>query len=95
MQNFDLLLQRKLDEEKQKVINKTTELLVEQQRLKRSRKRQGYQRSQKSLEDAQRKATQGSQQLQGEVQELDLENSLKANFPGDIIEPVAKRYFGS
>ncbi len=95
MQNFDLLLQRKLDEEKQKVINKTTELLVEQQRLKEAEKDKVINDLKKSLEDAQRKATQGSQQLQGEVQELDLENSLKANFPGDIIEPVAKGILGA
>jgi hypothetical protein len=34
------------------------------------------------------------QQLQGEVQEMDLENLLRAKFPFDSIEPVAKGEFG-
>jgi hypothetical protein len=46
------------------------------------------------LEDAQRKAEQGSQQLQGEVLELELEAALKAQFPTDVIEPVAKGEHG-
>ena len=45
---------------------------------------------QKALEDAQRKGKQGSQQLQGEVLELDLEERLKAIFPNDEFVPVPK-----
>lgn len=45
---------------------------------------------QKSLEEAQRKGKQGSQQLQGEVMELDLEQKLKSLFPYDELKPVAK-----
>ncbi|MEK9206883.1 MAG: DUF2130 domain-containing protein, partial [Patescibacteria group bacterium] len=45
---------------------------------------------QKALEDAQRKGKQGSQQLQGEVLELDLEEKLKATFPNDEFLPVPK-----
>jgi hypothetical protein len=45
---------------------------------------------QKALEDAQRKGKQGSQQLQGEVLELDLEQRLKAAFPNDEFLPVPK-----
>ncbi|MFN0116282.1 MAG: DUF2130 domain-containing protein [Paracoccaceae bacterium] len=41
-------------------------------------------------EAAQRKAEQGSQQLQGEVLELSFEATLAARFPHDRIEPVAK-----
>ena len=37
---------------------------------------------------------QGSQQLQGEVQELQLEALLRAKFPLDSIEPVPKGEFG-
>jgi len=40
------------------------------------------------------KAEQGSQQLQGEVQELELENLLSLKFPYDTIEPVDKGEFG-
>lgn len=41
-----------------------------------------------------RKAEQGSQQLQGEVQELELEALLRAKFPQDTIEPVPKGEHG-
>jgi hypothetical protein len=42
------------------------------------------------LRDAQRKIAQGSQQLQGEVLELAIEESLKRAFPLDTIEEVKK-----
>ncbi|MCL5435166.1 MAG: DUF2130 domain-containing protein [Patescibacteria group bacterium] len=45
---------------------------------------------QKALEEAQRKGKQGSQQLQGEVLELDLEQRLKTAFPNDEFLPVPK-----
>ncbi len=48
----------------------------------------------KQLEEAQRRAEQGSQQLQGEVQELELEALLRAKFPRDTIEPVPKGEYG-
>lgn len=48
----------------------------------------------KQLEEAQRRAEQGSQQLQGEVQELELESLLRAKFPRDSIEPVPKGEYG-
>lgn len=48
----------------------------------------------RQIEDLKRKAEQGSQQLQGEVQELQLENLLKAKFPTDQIDPVPKGEFG-
>ena len=41
-----------------------------------------------------RRVEQGSQQLQGEVQELELETLLRAKFPRDTIEPVPKGEFG-
>lgn len=49
----------------------------------------------KQIEDLKRKAEQGSQQLQGEVLELELENVLKAKFPFDSFEPVPKGEFGA
>ncbi len=49
---------------------------------------------QRQIEDLKRKAEQGSQQLQGEVLELELENVLKAKFPFDVFEPVPKGEFG-
>ena len=49
---------------------------------------------QKQIEELKRKAEQGSQQLQGEVQELELETLLRAKFPRDTIEPVPKGEHG-
>lgn len=43
---------------------------------------------QEKLAEAQRKATQVSQQLQGDVLELDIETLLRAEFPQDTVEPV-------
>lgn len=49
---------------------------------------------QNKIEELKRKAEQGSQQLQGEVMELELEETLRSKFPFDTIEPVAKGEFG-
>ena len=49
---------------------------------------------QKQLEELKRKAEQGSQQLQGEVQELELEALLRERFLRDTIEPVPKGEYG-
>lgn len=49
---------------------------------------------QRQIEELKRKAEQGSQQLQGEVQELELEALLRLKFPRDVIEPVPKGEFG-
>jgi hypothetical protein len=49
----------------------------------------------KALEDAQRKAQQSSQQLRGEVLELDLENQLREAFATDDIVPVPKGIDGA
>lgn len=49
---------------------------------------------QRRIEDLRRKAEQGSQQLQGEAQEIELESLLRARFPSDLIEEVPKGVFG-
>ena len=48
----------------------------------------------RQIEDLKKRAEQGSQQLQGEVLELELEETLRAKFPFDSIEPVPKGEFG-
>ena len=48
----------------------------------------------KQIDELKRKAEQGSQQAQGEALELALEQQLRARFPLDLIEPVAKGEFG-
>jgi len=49
---------------------------------------------QTQIEELLRRVEQGSQQLQGEVQELELEALLRTKFPRDTIEPVPKGEFG-
>jgi hypothetical protein len=49
---------------------------------------------QRKIEELKQKSEQGSQQLQGEVQELELETLLQVKFPFDRIEPVPKGEFG-
>jgi hypothetical protein len=66
----------------------------EEQRLRVAEKEQTIAAMQKQIEELKRRAEQGSQQLQGEVQELDLENLLRSRFPFDRIEPVPKGEFG-
>ena len=66
----------------------------DEQKLKVMEKEQTIAAMQKQIEDLKRRAEQGSQQLQGEVQELELENLLRVKFPFDSIDPVPKGEFG-
>ncbi len=66
----------------------------DEQKFKVMEKEQTIAAMQKQIEDLKRRAEQGSQQLQGEVQELELENMLRAKFPFDSVEPVPKGEFG-
>lgn len=63
-------------------------------RLKVSEKEEQILSMQRQIEELRRRAEQGSQQLQGEVLELQLETLLANRFPLDILEPVAKGEFG-
>lgn len=63
-------------------------------KLKVAEKDQTIASMQQKIEELKQKAEQGSQQLQGEVQELELENLLRAKFPHDTLEPVPKGEFG-
>ena len=62
--------------------------------LKVAEKEQTIAAMQRQIEDLKRRAEQGSQQLQGEVLELELEAQLRAQFPRDTIEPVPKGEHG-
>lgn len=63
-------------------------------RLKVTEKDQVIQGMQKQIEELRRRAEQGSQQLQGEVQELELESMLGSAFVYDTITRVPKGEFG-
>ncbi|HMP74163.1 MAG TPA: DUF2130 domain-containing protein [Kiritimatiellia bacterium] len=62
--------------------------------LKVAEREQTIASMQRQIEELKRRAEQGSQQLQGEVQELELERLLGATFPHDEITPVPKGEFG-
>lgn len=68
---------------------------MEEHRLKDHEKEKVIQDLKVALENANRRAQQGSQQLQGEVQELDIESILKEQFPHDDIMPVPKGIRGA
>lgn len=63
-------------------------------RLKMAEKEQTITAMQRQIEDLKRRAEQGSQQLQGEVQELEIEGVLRQSFPTDVFLPVPKGEFG-
>jgi hypothetical protein len=63
-------------------------------KLKVSEKEEQILSMQRQIEELRRRSEQGSQQLQGEVLELELEQALSARFPFDVIEPVPKGEFG-
>jgi hypothetical protein len=86
----EMIAQKKMAEEEAKIRDEVQKSADEKQRLNLAAKEKTITDLQKALDDAQRKAAQGSQQLQGEVMELDLENSLADAFRDDEIEPVAK-----
>jgi hypothetical protein len=67
----------------------------EEQRLKLKEKDLQLDEIRKVNEDLKRKLEQGSQQRQGEVLELDLEEQLKVKFPTDEFVPVPKGVEGA
>ncbi len=68
---------------------------AEELTLKVMEKEQTILGMQKQIEELKRRAEQGSQQLQGEVLELQLQSMLSGKFPHDLIEPVPKGDHGA
>jgi hypothetical protein len=93
-EQFELEMQRAIDAERTKIRASAQKDADEQSRLKIAEKDKTISDLQVKLQDALRKAEQGSQQLQGEVQELELEELLRAKFPRDTIDPVPKGEHG-
>ncbi len=91
---MDLAIEKKVQEGLGAVRDKAKKEAEDELRLKVMEKEQTITSMQKQIEDLKRRAEQGSQQLQGEVQELELEELLKAKFPFDDIAPVPKGEHG-
>lgn len=85
---FELEMARKVDEEREKIREAATRTVTDEHKLKDLEKEKQISDLRKQIEELRRKAEQGSQKMQGEVLELELEEILKINFPSDIIEPV-------
>lgn len=91
----ELTAQKKLAESEDKIREDASKVADEKHHLRQLEMEKKLADTQKALEDAQRKATQGSQQNQGEVLELDLENRLREEFPIDEITEVKKGQRGA
>ncbi|HVZ11579.1 MAG TPA: DUF2130 domain-containing protein [Patescibacteria group bacterium] len=88
--NLELETARKIDAERKKIEEKVLTEEAEKTRLKNKEKDEQIDNLKRMLEEANRKASQTSQQIQGEVLEVDLEEKLRSSFPTDIIEGVGK-----
>ncbi|MBN1506552.1 MAG: DUF2130 domain-containing protein [Sedimentisphaerales bacterium] len=95
IENADLDVERRLGDERKKVREQALKELDEQHRLKLLEKEQQVEQLRRQIEDLKRSAEQGSQQAQGEVLEVALEQLLKDLFPTDSVEPVPKGVRGA
>ncbi|HEY0668348.1 MAG TPA: DUF2130 domain-containing protein [Sphingobacteriaceae bacterium] len=99
---MEIDLQRKLQEQRNDLVEQIRKQENEKNQIKETDFQLRVKELEKQLEDQKklaeemkRKAEQGSMQLQGEVQELILEDLLKTNFPFDIISEVGKGVRGA
>ena len=92
---FELEKQRQLDMERENIRQQAMKMAEAEFRLKEAEYAKQIQDARKAQEELKRKLDQGSQQTQGEVLELELENILKQSFPFDEILPVAKGVNGA
>lgn len=91
---IELTIEKRVTDEQDRIRIQARQEIENSMTLKLREKDEAITQIKKQLLEAQRKADQGSQQLQGEVQELELEEMLKTNFPNDIIEAVPKGEYG-
>jgi hypothetical protein len=91
---LDLTVEKRVEDGLNEVRTKARREAEEGLKQKVLEKDQTITSMQRTIEELKQKADQGSQQLQGEVQELELEALLRVKFPLDSIEPVPKGEFG-
>jgi len=87
---LDLEVARKLDAAKGELETAIRKAAAEEQELKLKEKEKTINDLRAALEDAKRRSELGSQELQGEVLELDIQAALERQFPADRIAPVLK-----
>ena len=91
---LDLTVEKRVQEGLTATRDQAKKEVEEALKFKVMEKEQTITSMQKQIEELKRRAEQGSQQLQGEVQELELEALLTSKFPQDQIQPVAKGEYG-
>jgi len=89
-QRLELEIERRLQSERRLIREATQKEEEQTYLLKLAERDKLVSDMKKQIEELRRKSEQSSQQLQGEVLELELEAMLKSAFPGDLIEPVPK-----
>ena len=94
-QALDLEVARKVDEEREKIRRDAAAVAVEEQHLRLSEKVKLIAELQKEIEALKQKAQQGSQRLQGEVLELEVESLLKQKFFTDELVPISNGVRGA
>ncbi|MCU0836671.1 MAG: DUF2130 domain-containing protein [Chromatiaceae bacterium] len=87
---LDLEIARRLDAAKGELETAIRQAAAEEQELKLKEKEKTITDLRQALDAAKRRSELGSQELQGEVLELDIQARLERQFPADRIEPVAK-----
>lgn len=99
---FEISLQKKLQEERTGITDQIRKQEAERSAIEKNELLMRNEEIRKQLEDQKklveemkRKSEQGSMQLQGEVQELALEELLRTSFPFDLIEEVGKGVRGA
>lgn len=86
----ELEVARKLADQKDKIKQEAFHQFSQEHQLKDAEREKTIRDLKLALEEAQRRAAQGSMQLQGEVQELAIEEWLRDNYPLDTIEEIKK-----
>ena len=89
-QQFELDVQRKLDEERKQIADSARATEAEKAKLREADMQKKLDDAMSRVAEMQRQLEQGSQQSQGEVLELLLEQELAAAFPIDTISEVKK-----
>jgi hypothetical protein len=92
---MEIEIEKRFLEKRKEIEDSTVKREQELFDLKTKEYKLQMEQQQKLIEELKRKSEQGSMQLQGESQEILLEEILKENFPFDIIEEVGKGVEGA
>lgn len=101
-EEMELNIQKKMAEEREKMAvdiraieNQRLQNAEHEFKMKLAEKEKQLEDQKKLAEEMKRKAEQGSMQLQGEIQELALEELLRSSFPFDLVQEVGKGVRGA